>query len=115
MRPGGLALLIPLLAGCSRAPAPEDPRTFYDLRCAPCHGATGRGDGPSAASLRPPPRDLSDPAWQKGVDDAYLRKVIVNGGLGVGLSTRMPGSPDLAERPATLDGLVRLLRSMRRP
>jgi hypothetical protein len=65
--------------------------------------------------LRPAPRDLSDPVWQDRTDDAYLRKIIVNGGLGVGLSTRMPGSPDLAGRPATLDGLVRVVRGFRRP
>ena len=28
------------------------------LRCASCHGALGRGDGPLAASLTPPPADL---------------------------------------------------------
>lgn len=28
------------------------------MRCASCHGASGRGDGPLAASLTPPPADL---------------------------------------------------------
>jgi mono/diheme cytochrome c family protein len=28
------------------------------MRCVSCHGARGRGDGPLAASLTPPPADL---------------------------------------------------------
>lgn len=107
--------LLALLAGCTRAPPPEDPRTLYDLRCAPCHGAEGHGDGPAAAGRLPRPRDLSDPVWQARIDDAYLRKIIINGGLAVGLSTQMPGSPDLARHPESLEGLVRFVRGLRRP
>jgi hypothetical protein len=105
-----------LFLACSRpAPAPaDDPRTVYTLRCASCHGTHGRGDGPLASSLSPPPRDLGDAAWQARIDDTYLRKVIVNGGYGVGLSKQMPGSPDLAAQPATLDGLVGVVRGFRR-
>jgi len=31
---------------------------LYAQHCVPCHGATGRGNGPLAAGLRPPPADL---------------------------------------------------------
>lgn len=31
----------------------------YDAHCAECHGAHGRGDGPSAAFLKPRPRDFT--------------------------------------------------------
>ena len=31
---------------------------LYARRCAPCHGPTGRGNGPLAAELHPPPADL---------------------------------------------------------
>lgn len=31
---------------------------LYETNCVPCHGPTGRGDGPSAASFRPPPADF---------------------------------------------------------
>ena len=34
----------------------EDSFRFY---CAPCHGVTGRGDGPVAAALKTRPRDLT--------------------------------------------------------
>ena len=33
---------------------------IYQSQCASCHGASGRGDGPAAAGLQPPPADLSD-------------------------------------------------------
>jgi mono/diheme cytochrome c family protein len=31
---------------------------LYAQRCVPCHGPAGRGDGPLAPGLRPPPADL---------------------------------------------------------
>jgi mono/diheme cytochrome c family protein len=33
-------------------------RTLYSERCVPCHGERGRGDGPAAVGLQPPPADL---------------------------------------------------------
>ena len=35
---------------------------LYQANCASCHGAGGRGDGPSAATLDPPPIDFHDAA-----------------------------------------------------
>jgi len=40
------------------APAATD----FTTHCAVCHGATGRGDGPAAKGLTPPPADLTDAA-----------------------------------------------------
>ena len=34
---------------------------IFATHCATCHGPEGRGDGPAAAALRPPPADLSRP------------------------------------------------------
>ncbi len=34
----------------------------YATHCARCHGAAGRGDGPAAKGLTPPPADLTDAA-----------------------------------------------------
>jgi copper transport protein len=36
----------------------EAGQRFYTQRCTPCHGPTGRGNGPLAAGLRPSPTDL---------------------------------------------------------
>ena len=33
---------------------------FIRNGCAVCHGNAGRGDGPVASSLKPPPRDFRD-------------------------------------------------------
>lgn len=34
-------------------------QSIFLANCASCHGASGRGDGPAAASLDPPPADLT--------------------------------------------------------
>lgn len=48
--------------GMSRAPraAPdlEEGAALFAQSCAPCHGATGHGDGPAAAALKPRPADF---------------------------------------------------------
>ena len=47
------------LGGRSVSPAAlEHGRDVYTHFCRPCHGDAGDGKGPSAAGLRPPPRDL---------------------------------------------------------
>lgn len=86
---------------------------IYESRCALCHGASGQGDGPASASLNPRPRAFSDPGWQASVDDAGLKKVILEGGVPVGKSPLMPANPDLATQPETVDGLVQIVRSFR--
>lgn len=35
-------------------------RALYAAECAACHGAEGRGDGPAARGLEPPPTDFTD-------------------------------------------------------
>ena len=82
-------------------------------RCSSCHGEAGRGDGAAAMVLNPKPRNLSDVAWQGSVEDAALKKVIVEGGAAVGLSSAMPPAVDLGSKPEQLDALVRHLRSLK--
>jgi mono/diheme cytochrome c family protein len=54
------ALLAAALAACGReASVQEDGRDTFLRYCASCHGPEGRGDGPLAASLEPPPADLT--------------------------------------------------------
>lgn len=50
-----------------QSPYPLNDRTIiaqgkqiYDDRCAACHGASGKGDGPAAAALNPKPANLTD-------------------------------------------------------
>lgn len=102
-------------AGAAPAPVAQganmgDAFEVFTQRCAPCHGANGRGDGAGAAALRPKPRDYTDGAWQKSVTDEQLRKTILQGGAAVGKSPMMPASPDLERKPETVEGLVKLIR-----
>ncbi len=77
--PALLAALVLIIAGLSllalpdaslAAPPAQSPdgrpsvsggRALWAANCQPCHGPTGRGDGPTAASIPNPLPDLSDP------------------------------------------------------
>ena len=121
---GRLARGGPLLAllaglGCGPEPALDGPAVraaaeeLWRARCGNCHGVDGRGDGPSGRALDPRPRDFHDAAWQARVDDAHLRRVIVEGGAAHGLSRDMAANPDLADRPAIVEALLRRIRGFR--
>jgi mono/diheme cytochrome c family protein len=90
--------------------AAVDPKELFTTRCATCHGATGHGDGPAAASLNPKPRNYTDAAWQKSVTDAQIKQTILYGGAAVGKSPIMPASPDLESKPEVLEGLIKIVR-----
>jgi mono/diheme cytochrome c family protein len=49
----------------------------YSEYCVPCHGPSGKGDGPLAAELNPPPADLTVHSIHN--PDDYLFNVISNG------------------------------------
>lgn len=85
--------------------------TKFELLCSTCHGKTGLGDGPAAANLDLKPRDYTDKTWQGSVDDAYLAKIILEGGAAVGKSAQMPPAPDLKDKPEVVDALVAIVRS----
>jgi high-affinity iron transporter len=44
----------------ARVPTLARGAEVYQASCASCHGTAGRGDGPAATGLAPPPTDLSD-------------------------------------------------------
>jgi mono/diheme cytochrome c family protein len=56
---------VPLTARVAQDPRPDSPERvaaggeLYRARCAVCHGARGRGDGPAAFTLNPRPVDLT--------------------------------------------------------
>jgi mono/diheme cytochrome c family protein len=88
------------------------PPTFKE-RCAACHGAGGRGDGPASASLSPRPRNFADPIWSASRTDAELASVIHDGGNAHGFNPAMPAQPDLS--PEELTALVACVRSFSHP
>lgn len=42
-------------------------KQVYDDKCAACHGPTGQGNGPAAASLNPKPVNFADKAYMQGM------------------------------------------------
>lgn len=91
-------------------PGDQEAKTMFETTCSPCHGTTGKGDGPAAAALNPKPRAYSDKAWQASITDEQLKKVIKEGGAAVGKSASMPPLPP-DTKPEVVDGLVKIIRS----
>lgn len=89
--------------------------TIFENRCTPCHGPTGAGDGPTAKTLSPPPRDFRDPAWQSQVTDTHIEEIIRSGGPAVGKSAAMPANPDLIEKPEIVAALREYIRKLKKP
>jgi cytochrome c553 len=102
-------------AGKPSGAAVEEAKNIFQMRCVICHGQTGKGDGPGAASLNPKPRDYTDKAWQASVTDDELKKVIVQGGAALNKSPIMPPNPDLGQKPEVLDAVVALIRAFAQP
>jgi mono/diheme cytochrome c family protein len=115
-----------LLAACSSkgsatsAAPPANPaaaaeaKQIFSMRCTPCHGPEGRGDGPASASLNPHPRNFHDFDWQHRVQDDHIEKIIQYGGAAVGKSAAMPANPDLTSKPEVVAALKDHIRSLAR-
>ncbi|MCW8928813.1 MAG: cytochrome c [Gammaproteobacteria bacterium] len=66
--------------------------SLYTKNCVTCHGNKGRGNGPVAGSLYPPPADLASLIRMPIAQDDYLLWAISEGG--VQLKTSMPAFKD---------------------
>jgi uncharacterized membrane protein/cytochrome c551/c552 len=92
------------------SPAETATALFQNL-CSTCHGLDGRAETDTAKALTPRPRAFTDAAWQAGVTDEHLVKVILEGGAAVGKSALMPANPDLVNQPEVVKALVARVRS----
>jgi mono/diheme cytochrome c family protein len=81
-----VALVLAPLPPSPRGPEPG--RTLYQIHCATCHGAAGRGDSWRARLLFLRPGDLSSPALA-ALPDRYLAELLRHGGSSFG----KPGMP----------------------
>lgn len=55
-------------------------KELYVLNCASCHGNEGKGDGPAASALIPPPRDFTKPeGWKNGRKPTMVFKTLKEG------------------------------------
>lgn len=85
-------------------------RSIYAVSCTPCHGATGKGDGPSAVVVKP--RNHTDAAVMELLTDTDIAVVIREGGVGRDMPY-MPAQPHI--RGADLVALVAWVRSLSNP
>jgi mono/diheme cytochrome c family protein len=84
------SLSFPLLSSAQSKGDANAGKTKYESLCAGCHGKTGKGDGPAAASLNPKPQDHTDGKTMNALTDKYLVDIVKNGGAGVKKSPLMP-------------------------
>ncbi len=63
----------------NQPPQPAAGRLLYAQNCAPCHGQTGRGDGPSAAGLSVPATAFADYNVVAGLSFTEMFSVTKNG------------------------------------
>lgn len=90
-----------------------DAKGKYDTTCAPCHGATGGGDGPAGAALSPKPANFADAAFWAERDDAIVKKAINEGGAAVGKSPIMAPFANSFENDAQVDALIEHMKSFK--
>lgn len=75
-------------AGVSTPAAIERGRDLYRANCVACHGDNGQGDGPSAATLNPKPRNYhSLGGWKNGAKVSQIYKTLQEGIAGSGMAS----------------------------
>ena len=84
--------------------AAEETVTLFRELCSVCHGAGGKGDGPSAQGLEPKPADFTNCKVMAKDSDDVLFKIVKGGGQTAGRSTVMPAWGD-----SLSDGQIREL------
>ena len=84
-------------------------KATYHTTCAPCHGESGKGDGPAAIALNPKPRDHSNGAYMDKLSNDHIFKVITQGGAAFGYPT-MPAQPTLKDD--TVKNVIAFVRSL---
>jgi cytochrome c oxidase cbb3-type subunit III len=111
---------LPASGGAPPAPAgfqlqgdAERGRALFAKHCALCHGAAGDAKGKLAASLDPPPKDLTDGARMAKVSDWEIYLAIRDGGQAIGLSAKMFGWGKILPDPAIRD-LATYVRTLSR-
>ena len=108
----------PLAVFLTAAPATaDDGSTIYRERCAVCHGADGRGDGPAAALLEPRPRDFTTGRYKFRSTPTgtlpTLADAVATTSRGL-RGTSMPGFADLLT-PHAIDAVARYVLALAPP
>ena len=111
------ALLVPTIAQADDAKA----KGLYTANCASCHGETGKGDGPVAPAIPPPPpRDFAVGDFVYDADgdgtvgtDADLKAVIAKGAGAFGGNMMMAAWAGLLS-DEDIDSLVAYIRTLKK-
>ena len=103
-----------LLDALSRADK-EAGRGLYNRRCWPCHGASGRGNGPAAPALRPPPADFTDPERVTLRTAARLYAVLSRGIPGTAMAAQALSEKEKFDLISYIRGLVRYAEDSKSP
>ncbi len=106
---GAVFLLGLFLAASANADMVSAQQNYQEL-CAKCHGVSGKGDGPDAATLNPKPKDFTDCARMQALSDEDLFAVISEGGPARQLSKDMAPWGDVLEEQEIRD-LIAYIRS----
>ena len=62
-------------------------KELFAANCVPCHGATGKGDGPAGGGLNPAPRNFTSPdGWKNGYQIPEIFKTLTEGVPGTGMA-----------------------------
>jgi len=109
-----LSLSLPVLALAQKKGDANAGKAKYESLCAGCHGKTGKGDGPAAASLNPKPQDHTDGKTMNSLSDQYLSDIIKNGGAGMKKSPLMPAWGKTLKDQEVADVIV-YIRSLANP
>jgi mono/diheme cytochrome c family protein len=119
----GAPVAMPPASSAARLSAP-DGRALFLEHCASCHGASARGDGPVASSLRNFPGDLTQFAKRNGgvFPSARVHRIIEGRDVGAHGSGEMPVWGHVFRRPPSgtsdgspaerIDAIVRYLESI---
>lgn len=91
----------------AKASAKAGAVVFKD-NCAACHGDTGQGDGPAAASLSSKPVNLT----KSRLPDEYMRTIIAEGSAAIGRSANMPAWGE-ALSGTQIDSVIMYINTLR--
>ena len=107
---GGTGSAVASKAGSATAGRGQE---IYKANCVACHGESGKGDGPGAGVLKPPPRDHTDRTYMSTLSDKEIGDIIRMGGAIKG-KPLMPSHPQIAgDDLSALVGYVRSLSEAR--
>ena len=99
------------LTAAAKGNAAKGKKLYAQTKCQVCHGVNGKGDGPAAKSLKPPPTNFADAKRMSKRTDKQLFNVLKNGGPAEKLAATMPAYKDKL-KDAEINDVVTHLRTL---